>query len=321
MDNIRSSVTLNNGQAMPLLGLGTWNSKPGEVARAVEHALRTGYRHIDAAHCYGNEKEVGEGIRASGVPRKEIFVTSKLWNNKHHPEDVEAACRGTLSDLGLEYLDLYLVHWPHAFLRGEVTFPKNEDGSVKFDETIHPTDTWLAMEKLVALDLVTSIGISNFNSEQIEDVLKRGSIKPVTNQVECQPYHNQAKLLDFCSARGITLTAYSPLGSPDRPWAKEGDLSLMDDPKLKEIAARLGKSVAQVLIRWQTQRGVIVIPKSVTPSRIEENANIFDFRLTPEDMKLINSFNRPDGRLIVPMLNGKPRDASHKHYPDRKSVV
>ena len=140
-------------------------------------------------------QEVGEGIRASGVAREEIFVTSKLWNNKHHPEDVEAACRGTLADLGLEYLDLYLIHWPHAFQRGEVTFPKNEDGSVKFDETIHPTDTWLAMEKLVPLGLVRSIGISNFNSEQIADVLKRGSIKPVTNQVECQPYLNQAKLL------------------------------------------------------------------------------------------------------------------------------
>ena len=140
-------------------------------------------------------QEVGEGIRASGVAREEIFVTSKLWNNKHHPEDVEGACRGTLTDLGLEYLDLYLVHWPHAFQRGEVTFPKNEDGSVKFDETIDPTDTWLAMEKLVGLGLVRSIGISNFNSEQITDVLKRGSIKPVTNQVECQPYLNQAKLL------------------------------------------------------------------------------------------------------------------------------
>ena len=129
------------------------------------------------------------------MAREEIFVTSKLWNNKHHPEDVEAACRGTLSDLGLEYLDLYLVHWPHAFQRGDVTFPKNEDGSIKYDETIHPTDTWLAMEKLVALGLARSIGLSNFNSEQITDVLNKGSIVPVTNQVECQPYHNQAKLL------------------------------------------------------------------------------------------------------------------------------
>ena len=142
-----------------------------------------------------DSQEVGEGIRASGVAREEIFVTSKLWNNKHHPEDVEAACRVTLGDLGLAYLDLYLIHWPHAFQRGDATFPKREDGSVIFDETLHPTDTWLAMEKLVTKGLVKSIGLSNFNTEQIADVLKRGSIKPVTNQVECQPYLNQAKLM------------------------------------------------------------------------------------------------------------------------------
>jgi len=315
MENITTSVTLNIGKTMPLFGLGTWKSAPGEVARAVEHALKVGYRHIDAAFVYGNEKEVGEGIRASGVPREEIFVTSKLWNTKHHPDDVEVACRKTLDDLVLDYLDLYLIHWPHAFQRGDNPFPKKESGEVIYDESLHPTDCWLEMEKLVKKGLVKSIGVSNFNSEQIVDVLKRGIIKPVTNQVECHPYLNQSKLLEFCQGHGITITAYSPLGSPDRPWAPAGEAGLLDDPKIKKIAAKYKKSSAQILIKWQLQRGVIVIPKSVNPGRIEENANIFDFKLTPEEIGQINSFNRADGRLIVPMMNGKPRDAAHKHYP------
>merc|ERR1712059_153006 len=196
---------------------GTWKSAPGQVTEAVEHALKSGYRHIDCAAVYGNEAEVGAGIRASGVAREDIFVTSKLWNTKHHPEDVEAACRKTLADLGLNYLDLYLIHWPVAFERGDVAFPKNEDGSLRYDIETHPTTTWLAMEKLVEKGLVRTIGLSNFNSEQITDILKKGSIKPVTNQVECHPYLTQAKLLEFCKERDITLTAYSPLGSPDRP--------------------------------------------------------------------------------------------------------
>ena len=276
--------------------------------------FRKGYRHLDCAACYGNESEVGAGIVASAVARSEIFITSKLWNTKHHPEDVEAACRKTLADLGVDYLDLYLIHWPVAFQRGEDGFPKNEDDTIKYDTEIHPTTTWLAMEKLVEKGLTKSIGLSNFNSEQIADVLAKGSVKPVTNQVECHPYLGQAKLLDFCKERGITITAYSPLGSPDRPWAQPGEPLLLDDPKVKAIASKHSKSPAQVLIRWQVQRGVIVIPKSVTPARIEENANIFDFQLSAEEMKEIESFDC-NGRLILPMVDGKPRDGSHPHFP------
>merc|ERR1712172_88588 len=307
-----TSLTLNNGAKMPLLGLGTWKSKPGQVEAAVEHALRKGYRHLDCAAIYANEAEVGSAIVASGVPRSEIFITSKLWNTKHHPDDVEAACRKTLADLGIEYLDLYLMHSPVAFERGE-GMPLNMDGTIKFGD-VHPTTTWLAMEKLVEKGLTKSIGLSSFNSEQIADVLAKGSIKPVTNQVECHPYLGQAKPFAFCKERGITITAYSPLGSPDRPWAKPGEPLLLDDPKIKAIASKHSKSPAQVLIRWQVQRGVIVIPKSVTPARIEENANIFDFKLSAEEMKEMESFDC-NGRLIVPMVDGKPRDAAHPHFP------
>jgi len=309
-----ATITLNTRATMPTLGLGTWKSKPGQVEVAVEHALRKGYRHLDCAACYGNEAEVGAGIAASGVDRGEIFLTSKLWNTKHHPGDVEAACRKTLADLGTHYLDLYLIHWPIAFKRGEEAFPRNEDGSVQYDTEIHPTTTWLAMEQLVTKGLTRAIGVSNFNSLQIKDILEKGSIKPVTNQVECHPYLGQAKLLAYCQERGITLTAYSPLGSPDRPWAQPGDPLLLEDPKIRAIAANHAKSPAQVLIRWQIQRGVIVIPKSVTPARIQENGDVFDFTLTDQEMKDIAGFDC-NGRLIVPMVEGKPRDASHPHFP------
>jgi len=307
-------IVLNNGVKMPTLGLGTWKSQPGQVQAAVAHAIKSGYRHIDCAAVYGNEKEVGEGIKLGGVDRSELFITSKLWNTKHNPEDVEPACRETLADLGLDYLDLYLIHWPVAFERGDNKFPKNDDGTVRYDNDIHPTDTYLAMEKLVEKGLVKSLGVSNFNSEQVKDIVERGNIKPVTNQVESHPYLNQTPLKDVCAQYNIPLTAYSPLGSPDRPWAKPDDPKLLEDPKLMAIAEKYKKSTAQIIIRWQVQRGVIVIPKSVTPSRIVENSDVFDFTLTDEELKEIASFDC-NGRVVVPMLNGKQRDAGHPHYP------
>jgi diketogulonate reductase-like aldo/keto reductase len=177
---MESSITLNNGYKMPLLGLGTWKSPPGEVEAAVRKALELGYRHIDCAYGYGNEDEVGKGLKYGleelKIPREEIFVTSKLWNTFHNPEDVEPVFQKSLKALGLDYLDLYLIHWPVAFKRGEDNFPKNPDGSVKYDVDIHPTTTWLAMEPLVQKGLVKSIGLSNFNSVQVQDILDKGAV-------------------------------------------------------------------------------------------------------------------------------------------------
>jgi len=313
------TVKLSSGHSMPVCGLGTWKSKPGEVAASVKHAIKSGYRHIDCAAVYGNETEVGEGIsdamKEAGVKREDLFITSKLWNSRHHPDEVEPACKKTLQDLGLDYLDLYLIHWPYGFERGDNNFPKNEDGTVRFDVDTHPSETFKAMEKLVEKGLVRSIGVSNFNSEQISDILEKCKIRPAANQVECHAYLNQAKLLKFCKDKDVVLTAYSPLGSPDRPWAAAGEASLLDDPKLVEMGKKYGKSAAQILLRWQIQRGVTVIPKSVTPSRIEENFKLFDFTISDDDVAVLDGFDRPDGRLIVPLLDGKPRDAGHPHYP------
>ncbi|XP_066511677.1 aldo-keto reductase family 1 member A1-A-like [Hoplias malabaricus] len=315
------TTTLSNGQQMPVLGLGTWKSAAGQVKQAVLSALDCGYRHIDCAAAYGNEQEVGQAIAdrvGPGKPlrREDVFVTSKLWNTQHHPDDVEAACKKTLSDLGLKFMDLYLMNWPMAFERGVELMPRRPDGSIRYSDT-HYKDTWAAMEKLVDQGLVRSIGVSNFNARQIDDIFSVGKHKPVVNQVECHPYLTQSELLSHCRSRGLVLTPYSPLGSPDRPWASSEEPLLLDDARIVSMAKRYDKTPAQI-IRWHVQRGVSCIPKSVTPSRIKENIEVFDFELCDEDMKQMESFNRNE-RLIIPKTekDGQKvwRDASHPHFP------
>jgi aldehyde reductase len=280
------TIKFNNGQLFPVYGLGTWKSEPGQVTQAVKDAIKIGYRHIDCAHVYGNEAEVGEALKSvlsdGTVKREELYITSKLWNTMHRPDLVEPAIKTTLKNLGLQYLDLYLVHWPFAFKEDGDLFPKKADGTID-NSDVDYVDTWKEMEGLVKKGLAKSIGISNFNKRQTERILQNCTIKPVTNQIEVHPHLNQQKLIDYLKTKDITVTAYSPLGS--------GDSKLMEDPKLKKIAEKYKKSTAQIVLKWAVQRGLIVIPKSVTKSRIQENFEIFDFKLTSEDIALMNTFD------------------------------
>jgi len=288
------SVTFNNGLTCPILGLGTWKSKPGEVTQAVKAAIACGYRHIDCALIYGNEPEVGQAIKEKiedgTVKREDLFITSKLWNTFHSPNLVMGQIKTTLRDLGLEYLDLYLIHWPQGYKEGGDKFPADANGKTLYSDVDY-VDTWRAMEAVVEAGLAKSIGVSNFSSKQVQRVLNVAKIKPVNNQVECHPYLIQKKLLEWCKARDITITAYSPLGSPDRPWAKPGEKGLMEDDRIVAMANKLGKTPAQILIKYQMQRGVIVIPKSITPSRIESNFQVLDFTLSAEDVATLESFD------------------------------
>jgi len=306
---------------IPLVGLGTWKSAPGEAQKVVELAIDLGYRHIDCAAAYGNEKEVGKAIankiESGVVKREELYIVSKLWNTFHDPKDVAPAFKRTLQDLGLKYLDLYLIHWPVAFAPGKGKFPTTDDGKVDYAYT-PIEETWKPLEGLVKEGLVKAIGLSNFNSKQIDRIIKSGTIRPACLQVESHPYLTQDKLVKFCQSRDIQVVAYSPLGSPDRPWAKKGEPSLLEDPKIVAIAKKYNKTPAQIILRFQVQRGVAVIPKSVQPKRLKENLEVTNFKLSEEDMKIIHSFNRNYRFCIAKFTNkfGKEVDELDPAHPE-----
>lgn len=276
---------------MPTIGLGTWKSPRGSVGEAVTSAItKYGYRHIDCAPIYHNEKEIGASLPKvfgeKGIPREDVFVTSKLWNGGHRKDAVRAACEATLQDLGLGYLDLYLMHWGVATPADEEVL--DADG-VLIEEKVPIRETWEAMEALVRNGLVRAIGVANFTAPMLIDLLSYAETPPAVNQIELHPYLQQSKLVKFCQSRDMVVTAYSPLGSPGN---FKGRVSPLDDETIKEIAARHKKTPAQVLIRWAIQRGTIAIPKSVTPERIGENISVFDFKLSESDMELISGLER-----------------------------
>lgn len=291
-----NTLTFRNGDKLDVIGLGTWKSEPGEVGQAVREAIKIGYRHIDCAWIYQNEAEIGQAFQASfadgDVAREDLFITSKLWNSFHAAEDVEKAVRESLEALQLDYLDLYLIHWPVAHKPG-VVFSEDASGFAPIEE--YPiADTWKAMEALVEKGLVKHIGVSNFNVLKIQKLMETAAIVPEMNQVESHPLLAQADLFEFCSNNGILYTAYSPLGSRDRTPAMKGDAEpdLFDIEVLKNIAANHDVHPAQVLIKWAEGRGTAVIPKSVNPARLKQNIDSANIPLTTDEMEAINGLDK-----------------------------
>lgn len=283
-------VKLNNEIEMPIIGLGTWKAKPGEVYQAIRWAIKYGYRHIDCAPIYGNEKEIGQAladaVKEDDVKREEMFITSKLWNDSHAREDVVPALEQTLEDLQLEYLDLYLMHWPVAQKKG-VEMP-SDDGDMISLQDLPIELTWAGMEEAQMKGLAKAIGVSNFGKKKLGALMEKAEIMPSVNQVESHPLLQQNDLIDFCHKNMIAVTAYSPLGSGEH----DGENNLMENEIIKEIAKRLDITPAQVMIAWQVNRGVVSIPKSIHPDRIRENFAAQKFELDDEDMKKIASLDK-----------------------------
>jgi alcohol dehydrogenase (NADP+) len=288
-------MQFKNGDKMPALGLGTWKSKPGDVKDAVLTAIKEGYRHIDCAPIYNNEKEVGEALKQAfdegTVKREEMWITSKLWNDSHKNDQVIPALKQTLKDLQLDYLDLYLIHWPVAFKDG-VGFPEKAEDFHTLKE-VPLTETWKGMQRAMNEGLTRHIGVSNFKKEKIQELFDGTGFAPEMNQVEMHPLLPQQDLVEFCQERDIHLTAYSPLGSGDRSESmkRDNEPTLLENETINEIAKKHSVSPAQVLISWQILRNVVVIPKSTNPGRIKENFAAASLELNLEDIEKIDSID------------------------------
>ncbi|CAE7526099.1 xyl1 [Symbiodinium microadriaticum] len=299
---------------MPVVGLGTWKIGKDEVANTVYEAIRAGVRHLDCACDYGNEVEVGHGIKraiADGIcTRQDLWITSKLWNTYHAREHVKPACQKSLSDMDLDYFDLYLIHFPisQRFVPIEVRYPPewiydptSENPRIEL-QPVPYAETWAGMEDLVNEGLVKNIGVANLVAQSLMDLMSYCRIRPVVNQVEMHPYLVQAELLEYCEIAGIHVTAFSPLGSSSyMVFGMDGGrgTGVLKEAAIAQIAARKGKSPAQIVLRWHIQRGVSIIPKSSKVERIVENFSLFDFDLSEEEMKVITEmdcnarFNNP----------------------------
>ncbi|PJM79585.1 aldo/keto reductase [Bifidobacterium scaligerum] len=259
---IQSTITLNNGTVIPQVGLGVFQTPDGETTiNAVQTALENGYRHIDTAMIYRNEASVGEGIRRAGVPREDFFLTTKLWNDDIRAHRGLDAFQESLDRLGLDYVDLYLIHWP-------------TDGWQQ---------AWDDLQEIYQSGRAKAIGVSNFQQHHIEELLKNSDVVPAVDQIESSPQFTNQELIDFLAGKGIHTEAWSPLGGTGG--------NLLGEPVLAEIGAKYGKSAAQVVIRWHVQRGIVVLPKSMHAERIKQNFDVFDFNLTPEDMAAVTALN------------------------------
>ncbi|XP_072510284.1 aldo-keto reductase family 1 member C1-like isoform X1 [Notamacropus eugenii] len=291
-----------------------------ETVIATKVAIQVGFRHIDGAFLYENEKEVGQAIQvkiADGtVTRKDIFCTGKLWSTCHRPELVRPALEETLKNLQLDYLDLYIIHFPVSLTPFKENFPLDENQKL-IGDSVDLRDTWEAMEKCKDAGLVKSIGVSNFNRRQLEMILNKTGLKykPVCNQVECHPYLNQSKLLEFCKSKDIILIAHSALGTQrEAPWVDETSPVLLKEPVLGAIAKKHNRSPAQVALRYQIQRGVVVLAGSCSEKEIKENFQVFEFQLTPEDIKVIDGLNRNLRYLILDQFQELPNYPYNDEY-------
>ena len=279
LTNVNSPIKLNNGVEIPCVGYGTFRTDPAVTAQAVQDAIAAGYRHIDTAKVYENEVGVGQGIKAVGVPREELFVTSKLWNTDRGYEATKAAFQASLDRLGLDYLDLYLIHWP----ANEKQFGAD---AAKIN-----AETWRAMEELYEAGKIRAIGLSNFMPHHVAELLKTAKIKPMVDQIEVHPGWTHAEEIKKLQAMDIVVEAWGPLGGQGA--------TVLVDPTMQKIAATHGKSTAQVSLRWILQQGVVPLPKSVHVDRLKQNMELFDFELSNEEMQTI---------AALPNLGGQCKD-------------